>query len=67
MKNLEVNQVIGEANKVSGGHYLSWDCPDTNKEMWAQGEFYYNTKTEKIEHDVYDENDNLLYKVVASI
>lgn len=68
MKTLKVLEIVqGEINKAQGGHYLSWECPETGIELWCQGEFFYNEDTENYEHDVCDENGNLLYKVVARL
>lgn len=67
MENTNLPIVQGEANKAQGGHYLTWECPELGVEMWCQGEFFYNTKTEEIEHIVTDEDFNELYKVVAKL
>ena len=64
MKNQET--INGEINKAQGGHYLTWECPKTGEEMWCQGEFFYNKKTEEFEHVVTNEDGLELYKVVAS-
>jgi hypothetical protein len=58
--------VQGEATKHNhGGIHLKWDCPFTDKEMWAQGEFATNKDKTQIKHKVYDDNDDVLYIVKA--
>lgn len=63
----EIEQVNGEINKAQGGYHLTWESPNTGEELWCQGEFFYNKKTQNFEHDITDEDGNVLYKVVASI
>jgi len=59
--------IEGEITKAQGGHYLSWEDPNTGIEMWSQGEFILNKKTENYEHIVADEDGNSMYKVVAKL
>lgn len=40
--------------------YMSWECPITNKEEWAQGEFFLNKKTGKYEHEVNKQKINYI-------
>ena len=68
MKAAEKIQIVtGEINKAQGGHYLAWECPTTGIEMWSQGEFFYNKNTEEFEHEVTDEDCNVIYKVTAKL
>ena len=60
-------KIKGEISKARGGHHLSWEDPNTGAEMWAQGEFLLNKKTEEYEHVVEDEDGNTLYIVTAKL
>lgn len=65
---MTTNEIVtGQATKHTNDIYLSWEDPQTGEEMWAQGEFSYNTNKDSIIHSVFDENGNIKYTVEAVV
>jgi|GEM_PF-5021946 len=65
MKKLKSNTVQGELTKHTNSVYICWECPITGKEMDISGEVEFNKATNNYEHEVWGENDEVLYTVIA--
>jgi hypothetical protein len=61
--NMNTLALIIEGTYTSNIQTLEWECPFTGNKKNAWGEFNYNG--DYYSHDVYDENDNVVYTVLA--
>lgn len=57
--------INGEITHHNSYDLLTWEHPLTGEVMSAQGEFYFNESLNRYEHEVVNENDEVLYTVIA--
>jgi len=64
-KSITIVEVQGSFSGHSLNGIMEWICPITNQEKYIQGEFAYDYDLDYWYHDVYTEENNYQYTVIA--